>query len=209
MQSNTMKIFKIFFLVGLLSIGGLSLAQVKNTPIRIQEIVLKDSFLVQQIEKLIHDEINNKVDSNRFFKKGLGYINLHLLNSTDRDVLRKYCISPGISGFRESNPDEIYPLFYSYVADRMVLIYSDEFRGIADLRITETSKRRFRRKLEPFLEKTQNITAYDSVRNVKIRDKHFRPDHLWMHSGKYIYIYRDKSAQVLNEREEELKNSQK
>lgn len=185
---------------------GNSFAQEKPRSIRIQEIVLKDSVLIQQIEKLIQDEINNKEDKHEFFKRGLGYINLSLLNYTDKGVLRKYYISPKMVSLRKNDSDSKYPLFYSYVGNRLVLIDINAFENSMIYQITESSKRRFRKKLEPYLEKTQNITARDSSGNIKIRDKHFRADYFWMHSGRYIYIYQDKPPVILTEREEELKN---
>lgn len=196
--------FKLVLCLFLISVGSLS-AQVKRPPLKIQEIVLKDSVLIQQIERLIQDEINNEEDEYEFFKSGLGYINLHVLNYSDRDVIRKYVIYPGMTAYRKSSSDELYPLFYSFVANRMVLIYIDPLYRFANFRFTQSSKRQFRKKLEPYLEKPQNITARDSDGNIVIRDKHFRIDWFRLHSGRYIYIFHDMPPLVLNESEEQLR----
>lgn len=199
MKYKYVLLFSIFYSISVLQ------AQSLPAKLRIQEIVFTDSILVREIKNLIQHEINNKEDKNDFFKRGLGYINLHLANNLDRDVLIKYYISPGMSGFRKSTPDNLYPFFYSYVGNRMILIHLDEFSRFSDYRFSKRSKRQFRKKLEPYLEKTQNIKAYDSLGNVTIRDRHFRMDWFRLHSGRYIYIFNDRPPLVLNEREEEIK----
>lgn len=180
-------------------------AQLRYPSIKIQEITITDSILIHQIEKLIQDEVNNEEDKHQFFKRGLGYVNLSYSNFTDRDVLRKYYISPRMIGFRKNDPDSRYPLFYSFVAKRMVLIDIHALENSTSFKITKKSKRQFRKKLEPYLEKTQNITVYDSLGNVVIRDRYFRVDWFRLHSGRYIYIYNNRPPLVLNEREEEIK----
>lgn len=64
----------IVFLVMFISSGYIATSQEKHEK-KIQYVVLKDTFLVKEIEKLIIEETNIN-DTNQFFKRGLGYVTL-------------------------------------------------------------------------------------------------------------------------------------
>jgi hypothetical protein len=58
----------------------------KREWVEIQYVALQDAFLVKEIEKLIQEEVHkvkdtattDKVFTENFFKKGLGYVDLYI-----------------------------------------------------------------------------------------------------------------------------------
>ncbi len=186
----------ISFLVAISSI--LTSYSQNKTPYKIQYLDLKDKFVIKEIEKLIKDEINSN-DTSQFFKKGLGYIKLNIYNYSDRDTIIKYYLTPSLEGLKKEDTDNKYPLFYTYVSKRIVLIYLNVLLEFADYKLAEKSKRRIRKKIEPFLEKTRKMTFYDIEGKKTFTDKNFRIDYIKFHAGRYIYILKDKPPIVINE----------
>lgn len=165
---------------------------------KIQYLVLKDKFLIKEIKKLIVDEINSN-DSNQFFKKGLGYVRLNVYNYSHNDTLIKYYITPTMTSFKKDDNDDLYPLFYTYINERIVLIYLNVVNEFSIFNLSKKSKTRFRKKVEIFLPETKKMTFYDMEGKKTFTDKNFRIDYFKFHGGKYIYILKDKPPIVINE----------
>lgn len=193
----------------LLSICSLQGFSQKNSPIDIQYIEVQDSVLVQEVKKLIAYEENReirkpkpgeKVYSENLFKKGLGYIEVHMESFysdpnrvNDGDTLYSYFIDPSWHVFRDDTLDSVYPPFYTYIGGRIVLLYFPILRQVADIRYSKKSKKAFRKKIDKYLEKPEAVTAYNLDGSVAFRDKNFRITYFrFEHDGRHIYILKNK-----------------
>lgn len=168
---------------------------------------------MKEIEKLIQEEVNAKEDTStnvkafteNFFKKGFGYVRLYIegnLQGTffhEGDTLARYYISPSLVSIKKEAADTVYPPFYSYVGGRLVLVYMPILDNVTDLNFSEKSKKKLRKRVDAFLEKPQDVTAYNMDGSVAFRDKHFRIDYFRIHTGKYIYILKNKPPIVVKE----------
>lgn len=106
-----------------------------------------------------------------------------------------------MNSFKEVS-NNAYPIFYTYVNNRIVLIDVDGVDKFASFNISEKTKRKFRKKIEPFLEKTERRTFRDMEGNKTFNDNKFRID--WfrvfrVHNGKYIYTLKNKPPIVVQE----------
>jgi len=141
----------------------LTLAQPKVTfsGIDIKQVQITDTFLVSQIKKIIKQE----EQSDTLFAKGFGYLILNPINMGEIKVLHEgnYHLSEvpdTVSAFyihvsfmsldkKENRFEDLYPPYYAYVGGRIILIgLHSKF-----MQYSEKSKRKFRQKIEPFLEK--------------------------------------------------------
>ena len=80
-----------------------------------------------------------------------------------------------------------------------MLVYMPILEHVADLSFSRKSKKELRKQVDAFLEKPQDVTAYNMDGSVAFRDKNFRIDYFRVYDGKYIYILRDKSPIVVKE----------
>jgi len=167
--------------------------------IDIQHILLKDTFLRKEVEKLIAEQVNSN-DPQHSFKHGLGYITVNVSKHSKGDTLLEYYIAPNLYSIKEEDLNQIYPPFYTYIGNRIALIYLSELDFVAKVAYSEKSKRMLRKKIKPFLEKTKDVTFYDVEGRKMFRDKKMRIDYFQFHNGKYIYILKDKPPIVVKGR---------
>jgi len=141
----------------------LTLAQPKTTfqEITIKQVQIADTFLVSQLEKIIKQE----EQSDTLFAKGVGYLmlsprdmgeikvlhegNHHLSNVPDTVSAFYIGVSFMSLDKSENRFDNLYAPYYAFVGGRIILIgLHSKF-----IQYSEKSKRKLRRKIEPFLEK--------------------------------------------------------
>jgi hypothetical protein len=156
----------------------------------ITKITLNDSTLINSISRFIKFVKQNNSDFNKW-----GYIELVLLgksceNLPDsigcKSVVRSFYYNVNASRIRPNDLENKYPLFYSYVANRLVLVYIEGFRNVSEYSFTAKDKKRFRKLVDQYLEKPLKITAYDEKGNIKFIDKKFSLDFSWS-KGQYLY----------------------
>jgi hypothetical protein len=153
-------------------------------PIDIQKVTLKDTFLIQQLEKLIGElEIADSL-----FKQGIGYIFLYTIRPKDSGSTYGYHFFPGAVSVVGWN-DEAYPQYYSIVRDRPVLIYFNFFNSAFCRVVRSKSKRRLNNIIEPFLPEKTEIKARDKNGNVIIEDKNFREEFHYGHGAGRVITY--------------------
>ena len=156
--------------------------------ITIQNITLQDTFLTQQIKKLIVDLEN----TDSLFKRGIGYLHLHTVIPKEIGAVRAYHIFPNSSSL-DIEHDEQFPSYYTIVETRPVLIYLNIFEGIACRSFSKQSKKKLTRVIEPYLTKKTNVKARDGARGIK----DFREEFFYGHgSGKVITYFLNRLPEV-------------
>jgi hypothetical protein len=188
--------FYIILLINLLSITAF--CQGKNQ-VDIQYIDLSDSVVIKEIKSIINEEINSN-DPEHLFQRGFGYITINIKEFSKSDTLYSYYISPSLSDIKKSELDKKHPIFYTYVANRLVIIYLDILRyPIFNSTVSSRSKSKLIKKINAFLEKPVDRTFYDSSNKIVFRDKHFRLNRFKFDSGKYIFIMKNSAYKIRNE----------
>lgn len=164
-----------------------------NTPykqrakLHIQQVTLQDTFLVQQLERLIRDESKES----EYFRSGMGYLEVFPTQILEQGIEHRYYIKNDFISFREDKNDSAFPAFYSWVGGRLVFIHLQMLDGVFCYRYSKRSKKELKKKLEPFLPKSEKLVARDSTGKVFIRDKHFRLEQTKLHGGRYVYVFND------------------
>lgn len=171
----------------------------------IQEITIQDTFLRKQIGVFV-DELIREGEQfhpvNENFReglgyKGLGYIRVEEKSCYQNDTLRSYYLSSSYFDLDEDSSEPEFPVCYAWIKGRLVFFESD----IVDSRLvkySKKSKRRLRKKLEPFLFPAEYLFAKDEQGNVIFDDPTFRPDQVVPldGEGKLIYIFRNRPPEV-------------
>lgn len=142
----------------------------------LQEIDLKDTFLIQEIEKLIVSM--EQKDEN--FAKGLGYIEVFEKLVVEDNIFREYYVIPSMMTIRASNRK---PQFYTWIKERPVFIYLHSFN---DLALSKMSKRSFKiltRILNKFLLPLIKGKARDEDGNVSFKVKDLREEYFFIGNG--------------------------
>jgi len=156
----------------------------KVKEIDIQEIALQDTFLLRQVEQFIE---NKYAEPDGLFKSGLGYIEIYLQQMSKEDTLRTYHLNSQYKSLDQERA--LYPSFYTFVRNRLVLIHVPGLQELLVPGYTEKSKRELRKKLEPFLPKAETLKIKNEQGKVVHVDKKFRSgEKLQLHGGKTIYI---------------------
>jgi hypothetical protein len=160
---------------------------------------LNDTIINKEIKKLIIEETNSN-DPEHLFKRGFGYITVDIRELSNSDTTLCYYISPSFYNIKEGDIDSKYPIFYTYVADRLVLIYFKilEYPTVQPV-FSSRSKTKIRKKINHFLEKPTARVFYDSSGNEVFMDKKFRLDRFRFDSGKYIYVMKNGIHKVVDE----------
>lgn len=189
---------RVLIILALLANSLCSFGQ-NNVPVTIQCVTLRDEVLKKEIINIIAEESNSN-DPDSLFKKGLGYVVVHIQSYSRGDTLTKYYIAPSLISLKEKDFDDNYPNFYSYVGGRIVLIYINEIQKSLNISYSDKSKSELRKKLDQFLEKTTDQTFFDNSGNKAFRDKKFRIDHFKFDAGKYVYIMKNKLPVIIREK---------
>jgi len=153
-------------------------SKITFTGTKIQEVTLVDTFLVNQLEKIIRQE----EQSDTLFAKGFGYLLLNPTNMGEIKVLHEgnYHLSEvpdTVMAFyiqvcfmsldkSENRFEDLYSPYYAYVGGRIVL-FSLHF---GFMQYSEKSKRKLRQKIEPFLEKPVETKQIVNGEEIMVKD---------------------------------------
>lgn len=187
---------KIWILV--LCCGALvpCVAQEKQKKVRIQYLPIADSSIIGTIRQVIDQEVNSS-DTNHFFRKGLGYVAMHIQRFSGGDTVLRYDLLPAMYGFKKKDDDDVYPPFYSYVDGRLVLIFSSQLERVGGkIAFTTKSKARLRKQVDRFLEKTERAVFRDMNNKKVFTDRHFRMDYIQFDNETTVFLLRNGKAIV-------------
>ncbi len=175
-----------------------NLPRKERKKIHIQEVGIKDTLLIGQINQFIQEE----TQKDSMFRKGLWYLYVIISSDKQEDVAQSYYINVSMISLKKDsfypkekniNVDLSYPPFYAYVGGRLVFIRNYALQDAVCYRYSEKSKRKLRKLQEPFLEKTRKEKAYNMDGTLAFIDRHARLEHFKLHGGKTIIIYKDKN----------------
>lgn len=186
---------KTFCFLAFLMISQISYSQSKK--LSVQEITISDTLVVKQIMEMVKQY--SQTDS--LFRSGLGRISLTLKKSSNDTILRHYYLNPdSFYGIVGKDDDNYYPRYFSYVSNRLVLIYIEGLQDVFQVDYTKKSKQKLQKKIDNFLEKKKKIALPDSTNSISIA-KNFRGNpYTYMNSGIDIFIYKDGSIKSLKSR---------
>ena len=174
--------------------------QSKRMGTKISYLELKDSTLVENIKRIINKEVNSDTSKNNMFRKGLGYILLEVKQHFNSDTLRQYYIDPQLLSFKDDTDDRLYPDYFSFVDNRLVIIHLQVLDEFTKRYLTAKTKSNFRKLINSYLGKTKKMTFYDVDNKKAFTDKNFRIDYFKFDSGVMIYILKNGSALVIDEK---------
>lgn len=157
----------------------------------IQEIVIQDTFLREQIAYFIDEQLQKNED----FRQGLGYVKISKKAGYQDDTLYSYLIYDQYPSYDKDYLT--FPTCYAQVKGRLVL-FDTEVVTSELVQYSKKSKRRFRKKLEPFLPPKEHLLVKDEAGNIKIDDPNFRPDEMVkLHGyGRLLYVFRDRPPEA-------------
>jgi hypothetical protein len=151
--------------------------------IDISKIKIKDTVLIMHLTQFINKQLN---EDSLFRKKG--YIQVFLAQTSQKpNVVRSYYISKNYLNFDNLANDKQFPMFYSFLLNKMILFNNYDLFETFDIEYTKKSKVKFRKELEPYLFEAQTIVFTDKE-NKKQKLKNFRPDEVF-HTGRGINVY--------------------
>ncbi len=153
--------------------------------IAIQEIELVDNSITYGIK----DFIESTKSSNTNFREK-GYVELRLLyydkTLNNSNVKVRYRIKDQYTGLKKSDN---YPIFYTYVSEKLVLLYFEDYFLIHNNKIKNSSKKKLSKKIETYLSRVEHIVAKDANGYVIIDDNKFRDETYNLHGGMVLIIY--------------------
>jgi len=188
-----MKIFIIFFIL-FFSISLPSFPQETE----IQYLKIKDSTIINNARKFIEE--NKTVPELQFLKKGKGYLIIDYRDYFKGDTIGSYSIQESINPtFNASNTKSIrfFPIYYSFIDKRPVLIYLSSPRVVGELRLSEKSIKKIKDLIEPFLEPKQTIEI-STGNDKKIIDSTYRPYYLSFYKEfRRFYVMRNSTQKKI------------
>ena len=116
--------------------------------IDIKFVQLTDTALVAQIKSYI---IKTQLQDSNFVSKG--YIELMVSNhiSPDKSEARSYYVKKTYSGFDNVENDHRFPLYYSYVNEKLVVVRLLDCSSRIAVSIPHDIKQQFQKTVEPYL----------------------------------------------------------
>ena len=185
-MKSTLKI-----LLFLLLMGNCCYAQQQGRDIPYLKI--KDTVLLKQIISM-SDELEKYGDG---FKKGYGYISLHIDQfSGSSDTLITYFLSPQLMFLTAKGNENLYPDFYSRVNNKLITIYVNPLLDFyfAKRSFTAKSKKKIRYLIDKTLEKPGPLIKFNG------KKIHLRFNSITF-GGIKIYIRRNGAAIIKQVRE--------
>lgn len=158
----------------------------------IKRVTLTDEKLIAQIKEIINEKQNDSV----FLKRG--YIRVSYVHHGYKNeaVVRAYRIKPEYQHADDVTNDRLFPIYYTYVENRLVSIYDTGIQNSICYQITNKSKKEYQRLLEPYLSKAIWIELPMSDGSGTKKAK-FRPNSLiQIHGGRTLYIFEDGTSIV-------------
>lgn len=158
----------------------------------IKMVTLTDEKLITQIKEII----NEKQNDSGFLKRGYIRVNYVHHGYKNEAVLRAYNIKPEYQHADDVTNDRLFPIYYTYVENRLVTIYDSGIQNSICYQIATKSKMRYQRILEPYLSKAIWIELPKSDGSGTKKAK-FRPNSLiQIHGGRTLYILDDGTSIV-------------
>ncbi|MET4083324.1 hypothetical protein ABIB40_003293 [Pedobacter sp. UYP30] len=136
----------ILILVATFNYSNAQSSKGKKELFNITEVTLKDTALVDALYSYIARQTKNDTLFNR---KGYIWLVVNYRPTPDRKVLSKCFFDKRFTNFDDD--DARFPIFYTYINGRMVIIENSRLSTAIDLKISKKSKRHFRKLIEPFL----------------------------------------------------------
>lgn len=158
----------------------------------IKRVTLTDEKLIDQIKEIINEKQNDSV----FLKRG--YIRVDYVHHGYKNeaVLRSYSIKPEYQHADDVTNERLFPIYYTYVNDRLVSIYDTGIQNSICYQIATKSKMRYQKLLKPYLSKAIWVELPDSDGSGTKRAK-FRPNSLiQIHEGRTLFIFDDGTSRV-------------
>lgn len=162
--------------------------------LKIQEIKLTNSVLENEIINFIDIR---KQEYPKF--KDIGYIKVTLdyykNNSNQKELSYIFSIKDQYTLLKNNSN---YPLFFTYINNKIVLLYTNKFNDNNEVKISKRSKKRLARKIKQNLGKTERLVAFNSKGEKVIDDKDFNPNESFnIHGGIKLKIYTDNSIEII------------
>jgi len=154
-----------------------------GSQLKIQKIDFKDSILFREVKKFIQSEI---VKEKEF--KAVGYVTISTIINTSNDIIRKYHINKNYVNFDDLNNDSQFPLFYSYVDSKLILVRGD-FENLVHKKFSIRSKKHFQKIIEPFLYKVKLIQAPSINGKSKKKMPYREGERIQVHGGIDVSIF--------------------
>jgi hypothetical protein len=163
----------------------------------LEYINIQDSVLVDKITEYI------ELRQQEFpYFKDKGYLQLKLLYtnrysdpSLDDSLKAVFVLQDSYRGFK--NGENKSPKYFTYIRDKLVLIYLVEDLFSQNPRLDQKSRELIVALTSSVLEPIEPLIVKDSLGNVFIDDKYFRPEEkVMLHTGGTIKIYKNGSMEL-------------
>ncbi len=190
------KLYKkvIYLFPFFLQLNVLAFSQNPNgaaSQLKIQEIDFKDSILFREVKKFIQSEI---VKEKEF--KVVGYVTIWTILNNSNDIIRKYHINKNYVNFDDLNNDSQFPLFYSYVDSKIILVKGD-IENLVNKKFSIRSKKHFQRVIEPFLYRVKLIQAPSVDGKSKKKTPYREGERIQLHGGIDVSIFINGKVEVV------------
>jgi len=186
-----MKNYLFYIIAGVLALTQTAICQTKKEYTDISYIKLTDTILIENINKEINEQLNT-VDSGRLLKKGvMGYIDVYVNEFPQKDTIIHYSILPSLYPINETAADSRYPEYYTYVNDRLVVIYLKVLNQFTERVYSEKSKKHIRKLIDNVVDKPHKSTFYDMNGKKLYTNKKNRIDYNFV-GALSIYILKNK-----------------
>ena len=187
------------FILSILIFGSVCCySQQKAAKRDIQYLSIKDSVLLRNISLLADRMDTTNVNNN--LKKEYGYIELFIDEFSKGDTIVGYYFTPQYTAIDKKKKDKVFPDFYSFVNNRLVIIDVDALNVISDKMFSNKSKRKLLALMDKCFEKPHKVIFHNMDGTVSFIDKHFRRNWFPLGAGEYIYILKNKPAIIQSSR---------
>jgi hypothetical protein len=158
--------------------------------LEIHEIKLTDTILKNTISDYIKETKQNFPEFN-----SVGYIKVSIRSVNKpylgKNLKRVYKIEDAGIEVLDKNEDLWYPNYYTYIENKLVIIYNKTIDDLLEIRFSKKSKRKFRRVLEGYLPTKKKFKFRDFEGNGKTITETYRcPTYLGSESyGIILEVY--------------------
>ena len=155
--------------------------------IDIARIKIKDTVLIKYLTQFIDKQLK---ESSLFTKKG--YIEVFPIYASQKpNVAWGYHINQNYANFDDMANDKQFPMFYSFLSNKMILFIDYDLFETFDIKYSKKSKIKFRKEIEPYLFEAQTIVFRDKE-NIKQKFKNFRENEVFQFGGGMnVYVMND------------------
>lgn len=160
----------------------------------ITRVEIKDTVLIKYLEQFIKKQLH---EDSLFRKRG--YIQVFSTHAgRNPNVVRSYHINKNYISFDNMDNDRQFPIFYSFLLNRMIVFINYDLMDIFNIEFTKKSKVKFRKDIEPYLFDSKTILFPDE-KNKKHKVKNFRPGEVFhFGGGMNVYIMNDGKVWSIN-----------